>query len=49
MAQRYEIRVKSHLDAFWSEWLGDTHQYNGDTLLVGKSPTRRLSTGFRTG
>jgi hypothetical protein len=38
MGQSYEIRVESHLDVSWSEWLGDlaiTHQENGETLLTG--------------
>ena len=39
MSQYYEIRVKSHLNPLWSEWLGDltiTHQGNGETLLMGR-------------
>jgi hypothetical protein len=36
--QRYEIRVKGHLDNRWAEWfesLTITLEENGDTLLTG--------------
>jgi len=36
--QRYEIRVKGHLDDRWAEWfegLTITLEENGDTLLTG--------------
>ena len=36
--QRYEIRLKGHLDQRWAEWFEDltiTLEENGDTLLVG--------------
>jgi hypothetical protein len=39
MAQSYEIRLKGHLDASWSEWLGELtviHLENGETLLRGR-------------
>ena len=35
----YQIRIKGHLGAGWSEWFGDvtiTLQDNGDTILVGR-------------
>ena len=34
----YQIKVKSHLDPRWSEWLGGltiTHEPNGETTLSG--------------
>lgn len=37
-AQRYEIRLKGHLDERWAEWfegLVITLEGNGDTLLTG--------------
>jgi hypothetical protein len=36
--QRYEIRIKGHLDDRWAEWfegLTITLEENGDTLLTG--------------
>ena len=36
--QRYEIRLKGHLDHRWTEWfegLTATQEENGDTLLSG--------------
>ena len=36
--QRYEIRLKGHLDARWAEWfegLTISLEDNGDTLLTG--------------
>ena len=36
--QRYEIRIKGHLDKRWAEWfegLVITLEENGDTLLTG--------------
>jgi hypothetical protein len=38
MGDTYCIRVSGHLDARWSEWLGDLdiqHQPDGTTVLVG--------------
>ena len=37
--QRYEIRLKGHLDDQWTDWfegLAITLEDNGDTLLIGK-------------
>jgi hypothetical protein len=37
MTQYYEIRVRSHLDASWSDWLGGLtirHDANGESLLI---------------
>lgn len=37
-AQRYEIRLRGHLDERWAEWfegLVITREENGDTLLTG--------------
>ena len=39
--QRYEIRIKGHLDESWAEWLDGlviTHKENGETLLRGCLP-----------
>lgn len=41
MTQRYEIRVKDHLDESWAEWFeGMTihHEDNGETRLIGALP-----------
>ena len=41
MAQRFEIRVKGHLDESWSDWMGGltiTHLEGDETLLVGSLP-----------
>ena len=35
---RYEIRIRGHLDAQWTDWFGMltvTLEQNGDTLLTG--------------
>lgn len=35
---RYEIRIKGHLDPRWADWfegLTITREANGDTLLIG--------------
>ena len=36
--ERYEIRIKGHLDDRWAAWFGDltlTREDNGETLLTG--------------
>jgi len=36
--ERYEIRIKGHLDAKWADWfegLTITREDNGETLLIG--------------
>ena len=41
MGQRFEIRVKGHLDESWSDWMGGltiTHLEGDETLLVGSLP-----------
>jgi hypothetical protein len=41
MSQRYEIRVKGHLDNAWADWfdrLAIRHEANGETLLTGPLP-----------
>ena len=36
---KYEIKIKGHLDKYWSEWLGDLefiYDCQGNTLLNGR-------------
>jgi hypothetical protein len=38
MAERYNIRVKGHLDPSWSAWFDDltiTNEANGEAVLAG--------------
>ena len=41
MSEYYEIKVKGHLDSFWSEWFESlelTHLEGDETLLSGLLP-----------
>ena len=41
MKQRYEIRVRGHLDETWADWLSGLairHEPGGDSLLSGSLP-----------
>ncbi|MBX3061640.1 MAG: hypothetical protein U0528_15640 [Anaerolineae bacterium] len=38
MTQYYEIRLKGHLDPYWSDWFGELlikRQDDGETILTG--------------
>ena len=41
MPEFYEIKIKGHLDPYWSEWFADlkmTHLEGDETLLSGTLP-----------
>ncbi len=45
----YEIKIKGHLDAQWSEWLGDskiTYDDEGNTLLYSHIPDQAALHGI---
>jgi hypothetical protein len=45
----YRIRVRGHLDASWSEWLGGLavhHQPDGHTVLAGPLPDQAALYGL---
>lgn len=49
--QRYEIRLKGHLDERWAQWfegLTITPEDNGDTLLIGPVVDQAALHGFLT-
>ena len=49
MSEHYEIRVKGHLDAGWSDWfagLALTHPRGDETLLAGELPDQAALHGL---
>lgn len=49
MAQYYEIKVRGHLDAHWSDWFGGlklTHLDGDETLLSGPLPDQAALYGL---
>ncbi len=49
MPEYYEIRIKSHLDARWSDWLAGltmTHLEPDETLLEGTLPDQAALYGL---
>ena len=49
MSEHYEIRVKGHLDAGWSDWFGGltlTYPKGDETLLAGELPDQAALYGL---
>lgn len=49
MTDRYEIRLKGHIDAGWACYFGEfqlTHHADGTTLLVGPIPDQPALLGL---
>jgi len=49
MAEYYEIKIKGHLDPFWSEWFAGmklTHLVGDETLLSGSLPDQAALHGL---
>ncbi len=49
MPEYYEIRIKGHLDAYWSEWfagLALVHLESDETLLSGVLPDQAALHGL---
>ena len=45
----YQIKIKGHLDAYWSEWFADmqlTHLEGDETLLSGPLPDQAALHGL---
>ena len=49
MPEYYEIKVKSHLDPYWSDWFAGltlTHLEGDETLLAGSLPDQAALHGL---
>lgn len=49
MPEHYEIKIKGHLDARWSDWFGSltiTHLEGNETLLSGPLPDQAALHGL---
>mgnify|MGYP001770438242 CR=1 FL=1 len=49
MPEYYEIKVKSHLDPYWSDWFAGltlTHLEGDETLLAGPLPDQTALHGL---
>jgi hypothetical protein len=50
-SKNYEIRIKGHIEEYWSEWLGDLYisrEEQGNSLLAGRVADQAALHGILT-